>query len=115
MAACKAPVYNKLVTLQSPSGVRDGLGERSTTWVDQTMDWASINPLSVRDLLAAGQVQSEISHTVKMRHTAAAAAADHSWRILYGTRVFIILGVRNLSESDRVLEFRCSEGLREEQ
>lgn len=107
-------VYKALITLQSPSGARDTVGERTTTWANAATAWADISPLSVRDLLAAGQTQSEVSHRIKIRHSAATALVDSSWRVLYGTRIFVISGVRNLAESSRVLELICHEGVREE-
>jgi SPP1 family predicted phage head-tail adaptor len=110
----KATVYNRLVTVQSPAGTRDAVGERTTTWSNVSTEWASISPLSVRDLIAAGQTQSEISHRVKLRYSATLAALDASWRIVYGARVLVIAGVRNIDEGNRVLELVCSEGVREE-
>ena len=114
MALCKAPAYNRLITLQSPAGTRDAVGERTTTWVDVAQVWAAISPLSVRDLLAAGQTQSEVTHRVRIRYSASVAALDASWRVVYGARVLVIGGVRNIDEADRVLELLCSEGVREE-
>ncbi len=107
-------VYKALITLQSPAGTRDAVGERTTTWTNAATVWADVSPLSVRDLLAAGQTQSEVTHRIKIRHSASIAAIDSSWRVLYGTRIFVISGVRNLAESSRVLELICHEGVREE-
>lgn len=102
------------VVLQSPDGSRDAVGERTTTWTDVATVWASVNPLTVRELLAAGQVQSEVSHRVRIRHSAAVAAIDASWRVLFGARVLVIQGVRNIEEAGVEIELLCSEGLREE-
>lgn len=108
------PTYNKLIALQSPAGARDSVGERTTTWTTVETVWADISPLSVRDLIAAGQTQSEVSHRVKVRYSSSIGGIDASWRVLYGSRVFVIGGVRNLEEDSRVLELICSEGLRDE-
>lgn len=102
------------ITLQSPAGSRDAVGERTTTWTDVATVFASVNPLSVRELLAAGQTQSEVSHRVRLRYSAALSALDASWRILFGSRVLVIHGVRNIDEHKREFELMCSEGLREE-
>lgn len=105
---------DKQIILQSPSGTRDAIGERVTTWVDVATVWAEISPLSVRDLLAAGQTQSEVTHRVRVRYESTIAAIDASWRVLFGVRVFVITGVRNINESNREFELLCSEGLRDE-
>lgn len=102
------------VILQSPAGSRDAVGERTTTWTAVATVWASINPLTVRELLAAGQLQSETSHRVRIRHSSAVSAIDASWRVLFGSRVLVIQGVRNIEEGDREIELLCSEGVREE-
>ena len=102
------------IILQSPTGSRDAVGERTTTWTDVATVFASVNPLSVRELLAAGQTQSEVSHRVRLRYSSALAALDASWRILFGSRVLVIQGVRNIDEQKREFELMCSEGLREE-
>ena len=102
------------VTLQSPAGSRDAVGERTTTWTNMATVWASVNPLSVRELLAAGQIQSEVSHRVRLRYADALAALDASWRVLFGSRVLVIQGVRNIDERQREFELMCSEGIRDE-
>lgn len=107
------PAKNRKIILQSPSGTRNAIGERVTTWTNVATVWAEISPLSVRDLLAAGQMQSEVSHRVRVRYGASIAAIDSSWRVLYGTRVFVISGVRNINEAGREFELLCHEGLRD--
>lgn len=114
------PAKNRKIILQSPSGTRNAIGERVTTWTNVATVWAEISPLSVRDslsvrdLLAAGQMQSEVTHRVRVRYGASIAAIDSSWRVLYGTRVFVISGVRNINEAGREFELLCHEGLRDE-
>jgi SPP1 family predicted phage head-tail adaptor len=112
---CGAPAYNKLVTFQSPGGARDAVGERSTTWTNQFDAWVAIAPVRVSEFLAAGELQGKLTHRVQARFSAALAAVQSKWRILYGARVLVIEGPpRNLEEADRVVEFLCGEGLREE-
>lgn len=108
------PAKNRLIVLQSPTGTRNAIGERVTTWINVASVWAEISPLSVRDLLAAGQMQSEVTHRVRIRYESSVATIDSSWRVLYGARVLVISGVRNINEADREIELLCHEGLREE-
>lgn len=108
------PAKNRKIILQSPSGTRNAIGERVTTWTDVATVWAEISPLSVRDLLAAGQMQSEVTHRIRVRYGASIAAIDASWRVLYGTRALTISGVRNINEAGREFELLCHEGLRDE-
>lgn len=102
------------IILQSPGGIRDAVGERVTTWTNVATVFASINPLTVRESFEAEQVQSSVTHKIIIRYDSAIAAIDHSWRILFGVRVFIIDGVRNIDEANEMFQLKCTEGLREE-
>lgn len=108
------PAKNRMIILQSPAGTRDAIGERVTTWTNVATVWAEISPISVRDLIAAGQTQSEVTHRVRIRYESTISAIDSSWRVLYGARIFVISGVRNINEAGREFELLCSEGLRDE-
>lgn len=106
---------NKRITVQSPAGNRDAYGERTTTWTDVATVWAAVMPLSARELQAGGAIHGELTHKVQVRYSAALAAADASWRIMFGARILVLTGpVRNINEGNRVLEFLCAEGLVEE-
>lgn len=104
------------VTLQAPTGTRDGYGERVTTWTDIATVWAAVEPLSVRDTLAAQQINSEITHRVTIRYSAATfAALGPECRVKLGSRYLPLVGPpRNLEEANVVIELLCSEGMREE-
>jgi len=115
--ACKyqTPTFNRRVDVQSPAGSRDAYGERTTTWTTVDTVWAAIMPLGARELLAAGALHGELTHRVQVRYTAAIAAADSSWRLLYGSRVLVLTGPpRNINEGNRIIEFLCAEGVVEE-
>lgn len=102
------------VTLQSPAGVRDGVGERATTWANVATIWASINPISARDLIAAGQTLNETTHRVRVRDSSLVAAIDTSWRVMFGARIFVITSIRRIDEIKNEIELLCSEGARNE-
>ena len=110
----RAGTLRHRVTLQSPAGSRDSVGERTTTWTDVATVWASVSPLTARELIAAGQPMGEVSHRVRMRHAAVIAALDSSWRVKFGERCLVVQGVRNIDERGREFELLCSEGVREE-
>ncbi len=109
-----AGLLNKRIVLQSPSGSRDALGERSTSWVDVATVWARIRPLSAREASIAGQRQSAASHVVEIRHSSTVSTLDASWRVKFGDRVLAIDGVLNPEESSEKLMLYCVEGLRNE-
>lgn len=119
--ACKypSPAFNRRVSVQQPGGTTDAYGERITTWTTVATVWAAIMQSSIglgaRELLAAGALHGELTHRVQVRYTAALAAADASWRILFGSRVLVLTGPpRNINEGNRIIEFLCAEGVVEE-
>jgi SPP1 family predicted phage head-tail adaptor len=56
------------VTVQIASGSTNTLGETVLAWSDSTAVWASVEGVSSREQLTAGQNQIAISHRVRMRY-----------------------------------------------
>jgi SPP1 family predicted phage head-tail adaptor len=107
---------NRKITIQSPAGSRNSVGERTTTWTTVlTNISAAIEPLTANQRYAMSQEQGEITHRILTRYRSALSSMDHSWRIMYGSRIFTMVGPPiNKDEADEILQFLCSEGLREE-
>ena len=103
----------KRVILQKRDVTLDSAGQQVTTWTTLATVWASIEALSVRDLLAAQAVQSEVSHkiTVRYRSEFSTPVADATYRLNYNGRLFNIKGVMNIDERNRTIEIMAGEGL----
>jgi SPP1 family predicted phage head-tail adaptor len=56
------------VTVQIASGATNALGETVLTWANSTACWASVEGVSARESLAAGQQEISITHRVRMRY-----------------------------------------------
>ena len=56
------------VTVQIASGATNTLGETVLTWGNSTAVWASVEGVSAREALAAGQQDTTITHRVRLRH-----------------------------------------------
>lgn len=104
-----------LVAVQKPSGSRDAVGERTTVFTTMADVYASIEPVSTEERSAAAQARMEVTHRVTIRggHDAL-TGLNGSWRILFGERPLVIVGIRNLEERDIWIELTCSEGMKEE-
>ena len=68
--------------------------------------WASIEPITGRERLRAGQQVPEATHLIRMRYNTAVSPSDI---LVKGTRTFHIMSVINLDEADVVLECMCKE------
>lgn len=101
------------LTLQQEVKTADGAGGYARSWQDIADLWAEISPLNYRagigsEKLAAGQIQSEISHKVTLRYRAGISA---SMRLVFENRAFNIRSVRNINEGNEILELLVDEGV----
>lgn len=56
------------VTVQQASETRNAMGETVLSWADLTTVWASVEGVSSREALDAGQQEVTITHRVRMRY-----------------------------------------------
>jgi SPP1 family predicted phage head-tail adaptor len=56
------------VTVQVASGATNTLGETVLSWSDSTAVWASVEGVSAREAIAAGQQDTTVTHKVVLRH-----------------------------------------------
>lgn len=56
------------VTVQIASGTTNTLGETVLAWSNSTAVWASVEGVSSREFLTAGQNQIDMSHRVRLRY-----------------------------------------------
>lgn len=97
----------KRVTFQSPKAGRDAFGQPLVGWDDVATVWASVEPVSGRELLAAQQMQGEVTHRIRLRYLVGITTAT---RILFGARVFDIQSTINAREAGASLEILAKEG-----
>ena len=88
------------VTVQSKTLVRDNYGGSSVTWSDVGTYWASIEPLSGREIYMQDQHQSKVNSKMTIRYQSALkdTATTGGYRIQFDGRLFPIVYVRNLSD-----------------
>jgi len=97
---------NQRVIVQAATESRGATGEVTKTWTTALTVWASIRPLSGRELLQAQQVQADVTHRVRMRHN---TTVTTSHRLLFGTRILEINSVIDPFEAGEELELMCKE------
>ena len=81
-------------------------GVATRNWIELGNAWAEIRPGSSRTLMDAARRTTEATVIVRIRYRHGLSGAG---RIIKGTRTFIVLGVRNVEEARRILEFTCRE------
>lgn len=98
------------VVIESPSGSRDAVGERTTVYTHVATDYASITPLNAQERLAGAQAHMIVTHEVIVRYHSGLASIDNGWRITHGARYLFVESVYNVEERNRSLRLLCSEG-----
>ena len=96
------------VTVQSVATSQNVYGEQVDAWEDGSERYASIEPLTGRELSEANQVSAKINHKIRMRHVPGIKPRD---RITHGARVFEIITVANWHERGETTVALCVEGV----
>ena len=56
------------ITVQVASGSTNALGETVLAWSDSSAVWASVEGVSAREALLAGQQETSITHRLRLRY-----------------------------------------------
>ncbi len=94
------------ITIQEKVTVPDGYGGVTSTWKDMATVWSSVEPLKGRELYAAQQVKTELSHRVRIRYM---SGIKPEMRIAFDNRTFEIEAIIDPEERHESLELLCSE------
>jgi SPP1 family predicted phage head-tail adaptor len=97
---------HRLVVNTMSSTQETTLGSWTLANTTDSTRWGSIEPISGRERIVAGQQVPEATHLIRMRYNTAVTPSDQLW---YGSRVFEIMSVVNLDERNVVLECMCKE------
>jgi SPP1 family predicted phage head-tail adaptor len=93
------------VTVQIASGATNTLGETVLTWSNSSAVWASVEGVSAREAMIAGQEQTQLTHRVRLRYL---PGLTQSMRFSWRSRTLEIVSLLehgNRSEHEAV----CSE------
>lgn len=96
------------VTFESRKTARDEYGQPVEGWDAIATVWASVEPISGRELLTAQQVQTAVTHRIRCRYR---TGLEASQRIVFGARYFDIQSLINAMEIGASLEILAIEGL----
>jgi len=107
---------DKYVTIQRRSATLDDYGQKSDSWSDVCNAWTNIRPISGREKMRNGVIESTISHTIAMHFNPVLMPlieAD-SLRIVHvddwSSRIFNVQSAINFNEQYQWIVFECEEG-----
>ena len=97
---------NKSVQIQVLAETRGSSGEITRAWTTVATRQMSVAPILGREYMNAQQVQSDVTHRVRMRYYDG-LTSEH--RLLFDGRVLHILSILNPFERNEQLEVMCKE------
>jgi SPP1 family predicted phage head-tail adaptor len=104
----RAGDLRRQITIQQRDATVDSFKQEVVTWTTFATCWAEIDPMSGRELMAAGAQQFEMTHEITIRYRAGVTPA---MRVLYQGRIFNIVAVIDNDTQHRKLTLVCQEGL----
>lgn len=99
------------ILIQRPDGAaQDSAGQPIVVWIDVASVKASIEQLTARERFVVAQLQATTTHRIRLRYTTALESMDETWRIVFGIRIFQLVGKPdNVRERNREFEIMCVE------
>jgi len=98
---------NRRIAIERLEGTRDpDYGSMIEAWIPTYSVWASIEPLTGREYVAAMMARAEGTVRVRIRYLPGITSA---MRVTYQGRIFTIQSVINPSEANRELVLMCLE------
>jgi len=96
------------ISIQTNTPTTNDFNEEVEGWSTDATTWASIEPMSGKELVNAQQVVANITHKIIIRFRSGIAPQQ---RILFGSRIFNIESVINPEERNRELQLLCTEAV----
>lgn len=100
---------NQRVIIKALSNTQDSFGDEGTdteVWTAIATVWASVKPLSGRELIQAQQLHAEVTHQVRIRYRRGITTAN---KLVYRHRDLHILGKYDEDENQTWLILQCVE------
>lgn len=113
MGVLSAGDLNCRIKIQTPITGLDPYGSLVPGWHDLMTIWASIEPLTGRELESARQLLSEVTHQITVRYNPALTDTRKvaGYRAIYKERIFNIHATFNENENNVLITLLASEGL----
>lgn len=99
--------YRYRVTVQQRASTQDALGEVTGAWSDVATLWGEVVPMTMREVMAAGQQSSIATTIMRIRYRADILP---SMRVLWESKPYEIQSVVDVDGRHRVLELVCDQG-----
>ena len=93
--------FDRRITLQQPAHTQDATGGRVPGWSRVATVWARRLSARGREFNAGGTDLAAVEEGFQIRHGAAWAGIDATWRVLYNGRTYDVLSVDEVGRRER--------------
>jgi SPP1 family predicted phage head-tail adaptor len=80
-------------------------------WATSATRSATVQPISSRELIEAGQVRGELTHRVWLRYDSDTSEIAPHDRLKFGSRILEVISVINTEERNEQIEVLCKEAV----
>lgn len=94
------------ITIQEYTVSQDSYGAGIESWADRATAYASVSPISGKELYTAQQLHAEVTTKITMRYM---DGITPKMRVFFNSRSFEILSVLNFEERNVELNLLCKE------
>ena len=102
----RAGALRHYLTIEAPTESQDAYGGNVKGWSTVATSWGSVRTASITEgQQFAGQL-ANATHEIVIRH---AAGVDESCRVVFGSRIFQVIGVNNRDERNIEQTLSCIE------
>lgn len=104
--------FRNLITIQQPTSAQQTDGSYGVTWSTFATVYAAIEPLTGKELVMAGGVETMYTHRIRTR---AIGGITPNMRVQFVdgfsgvTRYFSIVHIRNVESGNREMQLICEE------
>lgn len=105
---CKIADLRHRIKIESLSRAADGQGGWTETWTHFAETWAKISPKSAREIYFSQRIQQNVSHEIVIRNL---DGLTSEMRIVFGTRIFQIRGIKRENEEKWFIYIDAEEGV----
>lgn len=93
-----------IVTIQKATGTADSYGAETLVWSTHAKQWAEIWTTKTSEYVIGDKLTASSLLIFRMKYI---AGVTEAMRILKGSAVYEILGIRNIEERNIMLELTC--------
>lgn len=98
--------FNHRIILQKEEQQKGDFGETKHSFVNLIEVWGNITPINVSQNFSKMKNENEITHHIDIRYFKDAIECK---RIMFGNRIFTVVGVVNQNETNEFITFKVKE------